>query len=179
MSEEKILGIGTTIDHPHYGKGVIVEINLGTYTVWTKRRGDVEISHRDDRIKLVEEVADTAERLTLAEVENVLKGVLRQWADITEIVPIAEKWKGGKLILQPGKEGLKNVELTIDALFHKIVMTRDRLRVMEQKVNASKLDEDEKIALQQYITRIYGSLTSFNVLFSEEEHKFKGTGGGE
>jgi len=179
MGEEKILGIGTLIEHTHYGRGIIVEINLGTYTVWTKRRGDVEISHRDDRIKIVEEVVEEGDRLSLSDVEKALTGILRQFGEITEIVPMAEKWRGGKLIMQPGKEGLKSIELPIDTLFHKIVMTRDRLRVMEQKINASALLEDEKIALQQYITRTYGSLTTFNVLFAEDEHKFKGSGGAD
>jgi len=92
---------------------------------------------------------------------------------------IAEKWEGGNLIMQPKDKSLQAKEIPIDAFFHKIVMTRDRLRVMEQKINASKLSDAEKVELQQYVTRIYGSLTTFNVLFRFKEDQFKGTGGGD
>ena len=91
-------------------------------------------------------------------------------------VEIADKWIGGTMILNPGKSDLQAKEIPIDQFFHKIVMTRDRLRVMEQKVNSSNLADDEKIDIQQYITRIYGSLTTFNVLFRDKEDHFKGTG---
>jgi len=83
------------------------------------------------------------------------------------------------LIMQPKDKSLQAKEIPIDAFFHKIVMTRDRLRVMEQKINASKLSDAEKVELQQYVTRIYGSLTTFNVLFRFKEDQFKGTGGGD
>ena len=78
------------------------------------------------------------------------------------------------MILRSGDPTLKDKEIPIDAFFHKIVMTRDRLRVMEQRINASKLTDEEKVNLQQYITRIYGSLTTFNVLFRYKEHYFVG-----
>jgi hypothetical protein len=94
--------------------------------------------------------------------------------DISEIVPIGDKWKGGKLILDPGQAGLASKEIPIDAFFHKIIMVRDRVRVMEQKINSSKLEEIEKVELQQYITRIYGSLTTFNVLFKSQTDYFVG-----
>ncbi|HTO35635.1 MAG TPA: hypothetical protein VLZ72_05315, partial [Flavobacterium sp.] len=99
--------------------------------------------------------------------------VLRRWSDVTENVAIADKWKGGKLIMEPGTP-TQNKEVPIDTFFHKIVMVRDRLRVMEQKINSSNLDESDKIELQQYITRIYGSLTTFNVLFKSQSDYFVG-----
>ena len=77
--------------------------------------------------------------------------------------------------MEPQDTSLQNKELPIDTFFHKIVMVRDRLRVMEQKINSSKLDDQDKIDLQQYITRIYGSLTTFNVLFKVKEHQFVGS----
>jgi hypothetical protein len=90
-------------------------------------------------------------------------------------VPLGDKWTGGKVMLVPGRQDLQSKEIPIDAFFHKIVMLRDRLRVMEQKINASKgLSDEEKVALQQYITRIYGSLTTFNVLFTDKEDQFVG-----
>ena len=98
-------------------------------------------------------------------------------SDISEIVPLGDRWKGGNMLLQPEDKSLKPKEMPIEAFFHKIVMVRDRLRVMEQRINASKLEEEEKINLQQYITRIYGSLTSFNVLFKNKEDQFVGEKG--
>jgi len=107
-------------------------------------------------------------------VESSLVQILKRWSDVTEVVHIADKWKGGKLILEPGDTNLKSSEVPIDTFFHKITMVRDRLRVMEQKINASNLSEQEKIDLQQYITRSYGSLTTFNVLFKLKEQQFVG-----
>ena len=93
----------------------------------------------------------------------------------TEIVALADKWDGGTMILQPDEDGLKGKEVPIDQFFHKIVMTRDRLRVLEAKLNANdKLNDSDKVELQQYITRIYGSLTTFNVLFKYKEDWFVG-----
>jgi hypothetical protein len=101
--------------------------------------------------------------------------MLKQWSDISEIIPIADRWKGGKIILEPKDTNLASKEIPIDTFFHKIVMVRDRVRVMEQKINSSKiLDDQEKVDLQQYITRIYGSLTTFNVLFKIKEQQFSG-----
>jgi hypothetical protein len=92
-----------------------------------------------------------------------------------EEVPIGDRWEGGTLILQPADKSLKAKELPIEDFFHKIVMTRDRLRVLEQRINGNaQLSDAEKVNLQQYITKIYGSLTTFNVLFRYKEHYFTG-----
>ena len=100
---------------------------------------------------------------------------MRHFNGINEQVELGYKWINGKLILEPGEEGLKAKEMPIETFFHKIVMVRDRLRVMEQRINASQnLNEEEKVNLQQYLTRIYGSLTSFNVLFKHKEDSFVG-----
>ena len=100
--------------------------------------------------------------------------MLKQWSDISEIIPIGDRWKGGKIILEPKDTNLTSKEIPIDTFFHKIVMVRDRIRVMEQKINSSSLDDQDKVDLQQYITRIYGSLTTFNVLFKIKEQQFSG-----
>ena len=101
--------------------------------------------------------------------------ILRQWADVTEIVPIGDKWIGGIMSLQTADKSLKPKEIPIDDFFHKIVMLRDRLRVLEQNINShKKLTDEEKVNIQQYITRCYGSLTTFNVLFKNKEHWFVG-----
>jgi len=104
--------------------------------------------------------------------------ILRRWGGFGETVPLGDRWQGGILILQPADKSQKPKEIPIEVLFHKIVMLRDRLRVLEQQLNGSKqLSEEEKINLQQYITRIYGSLTTFNVLFKNKEHWFIGEKG--
>jgi hypothetical protein len=91
---------------------------------------------------------------------------------------LAPKWEGGSVVLKPGSNDLKPKEIPLDALFHKIVMVRDRLRVLEQKINAhSKLSDAEKVDMQQYITRCYGSLTTFNVLFRDKSDQFAGEKG--
>jgi hypothetical protein len=103
--------------------------------------------------------------------------VLRKFSDIQETVQIGDKWIGGKMILEPGRSDLASKEIPIDAFFHKIVMVRDRVRVMEQRINSSDLPDEEKVNLQQYITRIYGSLTTFNVLFQYKSDFFVGEKG--
>ena len=93
---------------------------------------------------------------------------------------MGDRWKGGKLIIQPSNKELKSKEIPVEVFFHKIVMLRDRLRVLEQNINSHPaLTDEDKINLQLYITRIYGSLTTFNILFSEKEYYFIGMGGKE
>jgi len=96
---------------------------------------------------------------------------------LSEVVEMGDKWEGGKLILVPGNPQLQSKEIEIEAFFHKIVMIRDRLRVLEQNINSHpKLTDQEKVDIQQYITRAYGSLTTFNILFADKEQYFKGSG---
>lgn len=109
-----------------------------------------------------------------------LMEIFREAAGDAELPPLAGKWEGGVVQLVPGKRELQAKELPIDNLFHKVVMIRDRLRTLEQKLNAHpKLSDAEKVELQHYITRIYGSLTSFNVLFREKTDQFVGAKGEE
>jgi len=112
------------------------------------------------------------------ELERVLRRVLREELGLTPVVP-ADKWRGGELVLRPGKPGLQEKKWPIDAFFHKVVMIRNRLRSLEQQVNAAELPEDAKLKLQAYVTACYGSLTSFNVLFADEADQFRGAGGGD
>jgi hypothetical protein len=112
------------------------------------------------------------------DLERLLRRVLRQELGLTPVVP-AEKWRGGELVLRPGKPGLQEKKWPIDSFFHKIVMVRNRLRTLEQQVNASDLPDDAKVRLQAYVSGCYGSLTSFNVLFANEEDQFKGSAGGD
>ncbi|MEL1242282.1 hypothetical protein [Flavobacterium flavipallidum] len=169
----KILGIGSRIEHPKYGKGVITNVSSTDYWVTFIEKG-LETIPLDDTFQIIEAAENEVDTVSFSEVETTLRNLLKKWSDISEIVPIGDKWKGGKLILEPGQPGLASKEIPIDTFFHKIVMVRDRLRVMEQKVNSSNLEEIEKIELQQYITRIYGSLTSFNILFKSPTNHFVG-----
>lgn len=110
------------------------------------------------------------------DLELLLRRVIREEAGITAASP-AEKWRGGTLVLRPGTPGLQEKSWPIETFFHKIVMLRNRLRTLEQHVNASDLPDDVKVKLQGYVSGCYGSLTSFNVLFADEDDQFKGSGG--
>ena len=110
------------------------------------------------------------------DLEGLLRRVLREEMGLSPVAP-AEKWRGGELVLRPGKPGLQEKKWPIESFFHKVVMLRNRLRTLEQQVNASDLPDDAKVKLQSYISGCYGSLTSFNVLFADEEDQFKGSGG--
>lgn len=169
----KILGIGSRIIHPEYGKGVITNVSSTDYWVTFIENG-LETITLDDTFEIIEATENEVDTVSFSEVEKSLRNILKKWSDVSEIVPIGDKWKGGKIILEPGQAALASKEIPIDTFFHKIVMVRDRLRVMEQKINSSKIEEIEKIELQQYITRIYGSLTSFNVLFKSPTNHFVG-----
>jgi hypothetical protein len=109
------------------------------------------------------------------DLEMLLRRVIREETGLTPAVP-AEKWRGGTLILKPGNPDLQEKAWPVDTLFHKIVMIRNRLRMLEQQVNSLDVPEDVKIKIQAYITGAYGSLTSFNVLFADESDQFKGSG---
>jgi hypothetical protein len=110
------------------------------------------------------------------DLELLLRRIIREEAGVTPVTP-APKWRGGTLVLKPGTPGLQDKSWPIDTFFHKIVMLRNRLRTLEQQVNASELPEDVKVKLQTYVSGCYGSLTSFNVLFADEADQFKGSGG--
>jgi hypothetical protein len=111
-----------------------------------------------------------------ADLELLLRRVIREEAGITPVAP-ADKWRGGTLVLRPGPPGLQEKTWPIETFFHKIVMLRNRLRTMEQQINSAELPEDVKVKLQGYVSGCYGTLTSFNVLFAEEDDQFKGAGG--
>jgi hypothetical protein len=123
-----------------------------------------------------ERVAPPMDESTGMDIEMILRRVIREEAGITATAP-AEKWRNGHLVLRPGNAALQEKSWPIETFFHKIVMVRNRLRTLEQQVNAAEMPEDVKVKLQAYVSGCYGSLTSFNVLFAEEEDQFKGGGG--
>jgi hypothetical protein len=173
--EQTILGIGTRLQHTQHGPGVIVGIKYATYIISFINTGILEIDKTDSKLEEIipENVSEEIE--THSEVEKSLLKILRLWGGLSETVPLGERWVGGKMILQPGDLGLKSKEVPIEDFFHKIIMLRDRLRVLEQNINSHKaLSDEEKVNIQQYITRCYGSLTTFNVLFKNKEQWFVG-----
>lgn len=173
--EQTTLGIGTRLQHTQYGPGVIVGIRYATYLISFINHGIKEIDKTDDKLDEIIPENVTEEIETHSEVEKSLLKILRLWGGLTETVPLGDKWPGGTMLLQPADKSLKPKEIPIADFFHKVVMLRDRLRVLEQNINSNKkLSDEEKANIQQYITRCYGSLTTFNVLFKNKEHWFVG-----
>jgi hypothetical protein len=113
---------------------------------------------------------------TTDDLELLLRRIIREETGLSPVAP-AEKWRGGTFVLRPGTPGLQEKSWPIESFFHKVVMLRNRLRTLEQHLNASELPDDVKVKLQVYITGCYGSLTSFNVLFADDDDQFKGAGG--
>ena len=170
----RLLGIGSRIDHNEYGKGVVTNVTSKHYWVTFMDDG-LETIDLNSEFEVIEAVDDEVDTVSFSDVEQSLISILRRWSDASSIIPIADKWKGGQLVLEPKDTNLSNKEIPMETFFHKIVMVRDRIRVMEQKINSSKtLDDQDKVDLQQYLTRIYGSLTTFNVLFKNQSDHFVG-----
>jgi hypothetical protein len=115
---------------------------------------------------------------TGVDLEILLRRIIREETGLTPVAP-ADKWRNGRLVLRPGTPGLQEKSWPIETFFHKVVMLRNRLRTLEQQINATDLPEDAKVKLQGYVTGCYGSLTSFNVLFAEDDDQFRGAGGND
>jgi hypothetical protein len=176
--EQTTLGIGTRLQHTHHGPGVIVGVKYATYIISFINTGIKEIDKIDTNLEEIIPENVSAEIETTSEVEKSLLKILKLWGGITENVPLGDKWIHGTMLLQPADKSLKPKEIPVEDFFHKIVMLRDRLRVLEQNINSSKtLSDEEKVNIQQYITRCYGSLTTFNVLFKNKEQYFVGDKG--
>lgn len=172
------LGIGTRLQHIQFGPGVIVGIRYATYLISFIHHGMKEVDKNDTNLEEIIPENVTEEIETHSDVEKSLLKILRLWGGMAETVRLGDRWLGGTMILQPADKSLKPKEILIEDFFHKIVMLRDRIRVMEQQINAhKKLTDEDKVNLQQYITRIYGSLTTFNVLFKNKEQWFVGEKG--
>lgn len=170
----EIFGVGSRISHPSYGDGVVIKLNQDNYDICFMTYGIKQIAKNYDRFSVIEKI-EAAEEVDFSEAEKSLIRILKQWSDISEIVPLGDKWKGGIMELKPSNPSLKSKEIPIETFFHKIVMLRDRLRVMEQRVNSHPaMTDEDKVNMQQYITRIYGSLTSFNILFKNQDQQFVG-----
>ncbi|MFT4533710.1 MAG: hypothetical protein ACJA1A_003376 [Saprospiraceae bacterium] len=172
----EILGIGSRVKHPAYGEGVILEVDVAAYKCCFMQFGFKHVGKEYNGWEIIEAITHTA-NVSFTEAERSLAKILQSWMGVSEKVDLGDKWDDGVMILKPGDDSLKSKEIPIDIFFHKIVMVRDRLRVMEQRINSSKMSDEGKVNLQQYITRIYGSLTSFNILFKYKKDHFRGDGG--
>ncbi|MBK7407010.1 MAG: hypothetical protein IPL49_13505 [Saprospirales bacterium] len=172
-----MLGVGSRIIHPEFGDGVIVRLHTAAYDVCFIQTGLKTIGKTYTGWEVIEAIP-TEESVTFTEAEKSLAKILREWAGVSlEKVPLGDRWKNGIMILQPEDTSYQSKEVPIESFFHKIVMMRDRMRVLEQNINAhKKLDDEDKVNLQQYITRCYGSMTTFNILFRDKEDYFVGAG---
>ena len=175
MTDQENLGIGTRLQHTTHGPGVIVKVKYATYIISFIHTGIHEIDKTDPKLdEIIPESLEKTTETSDATEESLLK-ILRKWNGMGEVVPLGDRWQGGTMLLQPADKSLKPKEVPVTDFFHKIVMLRDRLRVLEQNINSSKsLSDEEKVNMQQYITRCYGSLTTFNVLFRDKEDWFVG-----
>jgi hypothetical protein len=176
----ELLGIGSRVKHPAFGDGVVIRLHTAAYEVCFMQFGLKMVGKEYSNWQVVEAIP-VEEAVTFTEAEKSLTKILRAWAGISpELVPLGDRWNKGKLIMEPGDSATQPKEVPIEAFFHKIVMMRDRLRVLEQQINAhKKLDDEDKVNLQQYITRCYGSMTTFNLLFRNKEDYFVGDSGKE
>ncbi len=159
--------------HPVFGVGIVVDMSPTSLEVFFKGEGDKPISRSFTGLEVIASAKEPSNTLDMPTVEKVLKRVLSEMSDISRTVEMAQKWKGGSMVIKPKNEELQAKEIPLDTFWHKIVMVRDRLRVLEQNINShDKLDDQDKVHMQQYISRAYGSLTTFNVLFADKEDQF-------
>lgn len=167
------LGIGARVMHPTFGEGIVIGIDTSTLEVFFQGEGEKEISRSFEGLEILESPREYDDSIQIDSLKTTLRDVLLEFENIQYPVNLGAKWEGGSLLLTPGKEGLQPKEIPIEAFFHKIVMVRDRLRVLEQNINSHNVLSDiDKVNLQQYISRIYGSLTTFNVLFDDKANHF-------
>ncbi len=166
------LGLGSLVAHPLFGTGKIMAYEKDDYVVLFKT--DVKrVAYTFDAMRPTHPYGDPETDRIRQAVREVLGDY--GWIDID--LEMGKRWVGGTLRMLPGKEETQSRDVPIEAFFKKLIGIRDRLRVLEQKINQHpSLPAEDKVELEGYITRCYGSLTTFNLLFSEKESQFKGTG---
>lgn len=170
-------GIGTRIKHPTLGEGVVYAVRFSHLKVSFLGSGVKEVDKNFEGLEILEH-ADEEGRTTVDDVREILSEFLEKLNISQDVRGIGDRWKKGTLVLQPYSGDLSAKEIPVEAFFHKIVMLRNNLRVLEQKINAhSKLEDSEKVEMQQYITKCYGTLTTFNILFKYKEDQFVGQKG--
>ena len=173
------IGIGARVKHPTLGVGVVYDLDAHSIHIFFREHGEKPIARSfEDLVVVAPGVEVEPEALDLESVKDALREVLDEDNSLQRPVPLARRWQKGILEMRSADPALKSKEVPIEDFFHKIVMMRDRFRVLEQKINASKdISEQDKVEMQQYITRCYGSLTTFNILFEDKEDHFVGQKG--
>lgn len=167
--------IGTRVMHPSRGEGVIMADTGSSYRIFFGPQDILEIGKSFAGLQLLEIGPPAEAPLSIETVQEALEVILKKYSDLGKPADLGVRWIKGNLVFEPNDASLKEHIIPIETFFHKIIMLRDRLRVLEQNINShAKLDDEEKVHLQQYITRIYGSLTSFNFLFKNKEDHFVG-----
>ena len=173
------ISIGARVKHPTMGVGVVYDMDHRTVQVFFREHGEQPISRNfEGLVTIAPGVEIGQEPLDLDHVRDAIREVLEEMQAPQRPVNMAPRYEGGVLEIKPRDTSLKSKEVPIEEFFHKIVMIRDRFRVLEQKINASeRLTEQDKVELQQYITRCYGTLTTFNILFEDKDDHFVGQKG--
>jgi len=168
-------GVGTIVSHPSFGRGKVISYTEDSYVVIFKGGDVAQVPFTFARMTAEELVGDAE----TDRVKQAMREVMQDYGWLEVDLELGKKWSGGTFKMIPGKEGMAAKEMPIEAFFKKVVSVRDKLRVIEQKINAHKgLSGEEKIEMQGHITRCYGALTSFNVLFASKKSQFSGTGKG-
>ena len=173
------ISIGARVKHPTLGIGVVYDMDQHTIHIFFREHGEKPIARSfEDLVTIAPGVEIGAAELDLESVKDALREVLDEDNALQRPVPLARRWQKGVMEMRSADPALKSKEVPIADFFHKIVMMRDRFRVLEQKINAhTGLSDQDKVELQQYITRCYGSLTTFNILFEDKEDQFVGQKG--
>ncbi len=166
-------GIGSVVSHPAFGRGRVAAYEGENYVVLFKG-GDVkQIGFSFEAL----EGDGTAGDPELDRIRTAVREAMEDYGWLDADVELARRWVGGTLKLIPGKDDTQPKDVPIEMFFKKLISMRDKLRVLEQKINAHpQLSGEDKLDLQGYITRCYGSMTTFNVLFAVKESQFKGSG---
>ena len=172
----EIITAGSRVEHPRYGEGIVSRVGLTAYEVFFAHGGKVDILKSNQDLSIVQ--AGEEKPVINVDVDDlgvVISSVLDKYGLLPTKIPIAPRWAGGTLIIKAAGNDIQPKEIPIDTFFHKIVMLRDRLRVLEQNINSNdNISDEEKVQMQQYITRAYGSLTTFNILFADKKDFFVG-----
>lgn len=173
------VGIGARVKHPTLGVGVVYGLDAHSIHIFFRELGEKPIARSfEDLVVIAPGMEVEPAELDLESVKDALREVLDEDNSLQRPIALARRWQKGVLEMRSADPSLKSKEVPIEDFFHKIVMMRDRFRVLEQKINAHPgLGEQDKVEMQQYITRCYGSLTTFNILFDDKEDHFVGQKG--
>jgi len=168
------LGIGALVNHVDYGRGRIVRYQDDGYLIAFKNGETHWVGYQAPILKPIEMAGDPE----IDRLKQAVREVLLDYGWLDSEVEMGKRWLGGTLRLIPGQEGTQSKDVPLEAFFKKIIGVRERLRVLEQKINNHpSLSPEEKLDLEGYVTRCYGSLTTFNVLFATKASQFTSAGG--